>query len=61
MRHVTESAQLNLKPPFGAKMCSDVCPWILPVPQLKTTLSENSSLLVTNNIGGKISKHKAFH
>ena len=44
------------KSPFGAKLCSDICPWTLSVPR-SSQLEENCSLLGTGNVRGKISEH----
>ena len=48
---------------LGAKIYSDVCPWTLSIPRkahcfTRATLSENSSLLGTDDVRGQISWHK---
>ena len=37
---------------LAAKICSDICPWTLSVP--RASLSENCSLLGTDNVRGQI-------
>ena len=41
---------------LAAKICSDICPWTLSVPR-SSQLSENCSLLGTDNVCGQISEH----
>ena len=46
---------------LAAKICSDICPWILSVPRSssfpRASLSKNCSLLGTDNVRGQISEH----
>ena len=49
---------------LAAKICSDICPWTLSVPRssqfsssCRAPLSENCSLLGTDNVRGQISEH----